>query len=165
MSAVRSTMSLSLSPLSLDSSWAGNGTPRSARSGRTRSASGEDYKPTPLPFIVAAVGCLLMAWMLAGLMGHLADVTIRGGVISAFFVWVGFVLTTTATNQAFRGTKPIVTVIDTGHWLAVLVVMGAIIGALGARKPEFSLRRMIVACLAAVHNKSKLHNESGLRSA
>ena len=92
----------------------------------------EDYKPTPLPFIVAAVGCLLMAWMLAGLMGHPADVTIRGGVISAFFVWVGFVLTTTATNQAFRGTKPIVTVIDAGHWLAVLVVMGAIIGALGA---------------------------------
>ncbi|MGA8433837.1 MAG: DUF1761 domain-containing protein [Methyloceanibacter sp.] len=65
----------------------------------------EDCKPTPLPFIVAAVGCLLMAWMLAGLMGHLADVTLRGGVISAFFVWVGFVLTTTATNQAFRGTK------------------------------------------------------------
>ncbi len=92
----------------------------------------EDCKPTPLPFIVAAVGCLLMAWMLAGLMGHLADVTVRGGVISAFFVWVGFVLTTTATNQAFRGTKPIVTVIDAGHWLAVLVVMGAIIGALGA---------------------------------
>jgi hypothetical protein len=40
----------------------------------------------PLPFIVAAVGCLLMAWMLAGLMGHLADVTVRGGVIGAFFV-------------------------------------------------------------------------------
>jgi hypothetical protein len=33
-----------------------------------------------------------MAWMLAGLMGHLADVTIRGGIVSAFFVWVGFVL-------------------------------------------------------------------------
>jgi Protein of unknown function (DUF1761) len=92
----------------------------------------EDCKPTPLPFIVAAVGCLLMAWMLAGLMGHLADVTVRGGVIGAFFVWVGFVLTTTATNEAFHGTKPIVTAIDAGHWLAVLVVMGAIIGAFGA---------------------------------
>jgi len=90
--------------------------------------SREDCKPTPLPFIIAAVG----AWMLAGLMGHLADVTVRGGVISAFFVWVGFVLSTTATNQAFHGTKPIVTVIDAGHWLAMLVVMGAIIGAFGA---------------------------------
>src|SRR5262249_23476127 len=87
-----------------------------------------DCKPTPLPFIIAAVGCLLMAWMLAGLMGHLADVTVRGGGISAFFVWGGFVLGTTATNQAFHGTKPVVGVIDAGHWLAVLVVMGAIIG-------------------------------------
>jgi hypothetical protein len=32
----------------------------------------EDRKPTPLPFIITGVGCLLMAWMLAGLMGHLA---------------------------------------------------------------------------------------------
>jgi hypothetical protein len=56
----------------------------------------------------------------------------RGGVITAFFVWVGFVLTTTATNQAFHGTKPIVTVIDAAHWLVVLAVMGAIIGAFGA---------------------------------
>ncbi len=75
----------------------------------------EDCKPTPLPFVIAAIGCLLMAWMLAGLMGHLADVTVRGGVISGFFVWVGFVLTTTATNQAFHGTKRIVTVIDAAH--------------------------------------------------
>ena len=83
----------------------------------------EDCKPTVLPFMIAALGCLLMAWMLAGLMGHLADVTVRGGGVSAFFVWVGFVLTTTATNQAFHGTKPIVTAIDAGHWLVVLVVM------------------------------------------
>ena len=94
----------------------------------------EDCKgPTPLrPLIVAGVSCLLMAWMLAGLVGHLGDVTIRGGVISAIFVWAGFVLTTTSTNQAFEGMRPVVTMIDVGHWLAVLVVMGAIIGAFGA---------------------------------
>ena len=49
----------------------------------------------------------------------------------AIFVWLGFVLTTTATNQAFEGMKPVVTAIDVGHWLAVLVLMGAIIGAFG----------------------------------
>jgi uncharacterized protein DUF1761 len=92
----------------------------------------ENLKPTPLPFVVAAVAYLLMAWMLAGLMGHLVNVTVRGGIISAFFVWVGFVLTTTTVNQAFRGTAPSVTLIDIGNWLAVLVVMGAIIGAFGA---------------------------------
>jgi hypothetical protein len=89
--------------------------------------------PMPLrPLVIAGVACLLMAWMLAGLLGHLADITVRGGIISAIFAWAGFVLTTTATNQAFEGMRPIVTVIDAGHWLAVLVVMGAIIGAFGA---------------------------------
>ena len=83
------------------------------------------------PLIIAGIACLAMAYMLAGLMGHLSDVTIRGGIISAIFAWLGFVLTTTATNQAFEGMKPVVTAIDVGHWLAVLVVMGAIIGAFG----------------------------------
>jgi hypothetical protein len=64
-------------------------------------------------------------------MGHLANVTVRGGIISAFFVWAGFVLTTTTVNQIFRGTALSVTLIDVGNWLAVLVVMGVIIGAFG----------------------------------
>src|SRR6266545_2264423 len=38
-------------------------------------------KPTPVPFIIAGVSCLVMAWMLAGLMGHLANVTVKGGII------------------------------------------------------------------------------------
>jgi hypothetical protein len=41
-------------------------------------------KPTPTPFILAGLGSLLMAWMLAGLMGHLANVTVRGGLIARF---------------------------------------------------------------------------------
>jgi hypothetical protein len=90
-----------------------------------------DQKPSPIPFIIAAVSCLLMAWMLAGLMGHLANVTVKGGLMSAFFVWAGFVLTTTTVNQIFRGTALSVTLIDVGNWLAVLVVMGVIIGAFG----------------------------------
>ena len=84
------------------------------------------------PMVIAAVSCLVMAYMLSGLMGHINQVSIRGGAISGFFVWIGFVLTTVATNHAFEGMKPVVTAIDAGHWLAVLVVMGAIIGAFGA---------------------------------
>ncbi len=72
-----------------------------------------------------------MALMLAGLMGHLGYVTIKGGVISGFFVWVGFVITTMGVNHAFGGAKPMLTLIDGGHWLAVLLVMGAVIGAFG----------------------------------
>jgi membrane associated rhomboid family serine protease len=89
-------------------------------------------RPSPMPFVIAAVAYFLMAWMLAGLMGHLANVTVKGGIMAAFFVWMGFVLTTTAVNQAFEGRHPTVTMIDVGNWLVVLLVMGAIIGAFGA---------------------------------
>jgi hypothetical protein len=84
-----------------------------------------------MPFIIALVALFVMALMLAGLMGHLGDVTIRGGVISALLVWVGFVITTMGVNHAFSGAKPMLTLIDGGHWVAVLVVMGAVIGAFG----------------------------------
>jgi Protein of unknown function (DUF1761) len=84
-----------------------------------------------MPFIISIVALFIMAWMLAGLMGHLGDVTVRGGVISGFFAWVGFVITTMGVNHAFSGAKPMLTLIDGGHWLAVLLVMGAVIGAFG----------------------------------
>jgi hypothetical protein len=84
-----------------------------------------------LPFVIALVALFVMALMLAGLMGHLGDVTVRGGVISALFVWIGFVITTMGVNHAFAGAKPMLTLIDGGHWLAVLLVMGAAIGAFG----------------------------------
>ena len=91
----------------------------------------ENLTPKPLPFILAAIAYLLMAWMLAGLLGHLANVTVKGGLLAAFFVWAGFVLTTVLVNQTFRGTSPSVILIDLDNWLAVLLVMGAIIGAFG----------------------------------
>ena len=84
-----------------------------------------------VPYLIAAVAYLLMSWMLAGLMGHLANVTVRGGVMAAFFIWVGFVLTTTAVNHAFQNRPATVTLADIGNWLGVLAVMGGIIGAFG----------------------------------
>ena len=84
-----------------------------------------------LPFIISLVALFIMAWMLAGLMGHLAQISVRGGMITGALVWLGFVITTMGVNHAFGGAKPVLTLIDGGHWLAVLVVMGAVIGAFG----------------------------------
>ena len=84
-----------------------------------------------LPFVTGLVADLVMAIMLAGLMGHLGNITINGGLITGLFVWVGFVITTMGVNHAFSGASPKLTAIDGGHWLAVLLVMGVIIGAIG----------------------------------
>ncbi len=85
------------------------------------------------PFVTSFVALLVMAWVLAGTLGHLGpgQVTLKNGIISALFVWVGFVATTVAVNNAFGGRKPMLSVIDGIHWLGVLVIQGAIIGALG----------------------------------
>jgi hypothetical protein len=96
--------------------------------------TGEDRPRGPaqyLPFAIAITALFVMALMLAGLMGHIGDVTIRGGVITAFFVWLGFVITTMGVNHAFSGAKTSLTLIDGGYWLAVLLIQGAVIGAFG----------------------------------
>ncbi len=84
-----------------------------------------------LPFALAFLAELAMAWVLAGMVGHLGMVTIRGAVISGLFVWAGFVVTTMLVNNAFGGRRYVLTLIDAGHWLAVIVVMGVVIGWLG----------------------------------
>jgi hypothetical protein len=90
-------------------------------------------KRSPTPFIVSIVALLIMAWVLAGTMGHLGtgQVTLNNGIISGLFVWLGFVITTQSVNYAFGQRKPMLTVIDGIHWLGVLVIQGAIIGAMG----------------------------------
>jgi len=89
--------------------------------------------PSPVPFAVAFIALLVMAWVLAGIIGHLGpgEVTFKNGVISGAFLWLGFVITTLVVNNIFQGAKRSLTLIDGGHWLGVLLLQGAIIGLLG----------------------------------
>jgi hypothetical protein len=86
-----------------------------------------------LPFIYAFIANLVIAWMLAGVLGHLGagQVTLRNGVISGAFLWFGFVLTTMAVNYSFAGRDKRLLLIDAGNWLIVMVVIGALVGAIG----------------------------------
>jgi Protein of unknown function (DUF1761) len=86
-----------------------------------------------LPFVYAFVANIIIAWMLAGVLAHLGtgQVTLRNGIISAAFLWFGFVLTTMAVNYSFSGRDRRLLLIDAGNWLLVLLVIGAIIGGIG----------------------------------
>jgi len=94
---------------------------------------GPDGKGSATPFIIAAIAALVMAFVLAGTIGHLGQgqVNVRNGMISGAFVWAGFILTTTLVNHAYQGQKLSLTVIDTVHWLGVLLIQGAVIGLMG----------------------------------
>jgi hypothetical protein len=85
-----------------------------------------------LPFILGFVAQLIMAYVLYGMMKHVAHtgpLTVRNGLISGAFIWFGFILTAIAVNNSFSGRKAMLTVIDAGHWLGVMLILGAMIGA------------------------------------
>ena len=86
-----------------------------------------------LPFLYVFVAQLIMAWVLAGLMGHLGSgqFTLVNGIISGAFCWLGFVATVIFTNYTFGKRDVRLIWIDGGHWLIVLALMGAIIGLMG----------------------------------
>jgi hypothetical protein len=88
---------------------------------------------SPTPFIISLVALVVMAWVLAGTLGHLGpgQVTLRNGIISALFLWLGFIATTVFVNNAYPGRKYSLSVIDSIHWLGVVVIQGAVIGAMG----------------------------------
>lgn len=93
--------------------------------------------PLPISYVVAFVAELVMAWMLAGVLLHLDRGGLptgwRNGLISAAFLWLGFVATTLVVNHAFQGAKRTLTLIDGGHWLGVMLIQGAILGSWGLR--------------------------------
>ena len=86
-----------------------------------------------LPYLYVFVAELVMAWVLAGLMAHLGpgQVTLLNGIVSGAFVWLGFVITTIVVNNSFAMRDVRLLWIDGGYWLVALVLIGAIIGAMG----------------------------------
>ena len=83
------------------------------------------------PMLVAFFALIVMALMLAGVVGHIGPPNAMNGIVSGALVWLGFVITTIAVNNAFQRRSPMLTVIDSGHWLAVLIVQGIVIGLFG----------------------------------
>ncbi len=84
------------------------------------------------PFVLSFIAEIVMAVALSGIMFHIGIYTITAGIFSGFMCWLGFVLTTVAVNNAYTFRTVTLTAIDTGHWLGVLVIIGAILGWFGA---------------------------------
>jgi hypothetical protein len=88
---------------------------------------------SPLPFVIAIIAYVVMAWVLAVVIASIwrGSADFGDGILAGFMVWLGFILTTTAVNYAFPGRRPALTAIDAGGWLVISVVMGAIIALFG----------------------------------
>lgn len=87
--------------------------------------------PPLAPLLVTSFVCeLVMAFVLAVVIGHVAGdgATLAGGLHAGFFIWLGFMATTTIVNQRYEGYGWDLHLIDAGHWLGVALIMGAVIG-------------------------------------
>ncbi|MGE3246654.1 MAG: DUF1761 domain-containing protein [Beijerinckiaceae bacterium] len=80
------------------------------------------------PMVTSFVAEIIMAGIFGILLSQLGASALNG-LIYGFLIWLGFVVTTLATNHAYGDAKPTLTLIDGGHWLGVLLIQGAIVGA------------------------------------
>ncbi|PWV98252.1 uncharacterized protein DUF1761 [Hoeflea marina] len=96
--------------------------------------TGEKMMPSPVLLINSLVMELVLATMTAGVIGHLGpgQVTAVNGVISGFFLWLGFIVPTISINQRYQGFGWDLTLIDSLHWLLVMLAIGGVVGLFGA---------------------------------
>jgi hypothetical protein len=85
-----------------------------------------------LPFILLLLADLVIGWALAMLLSHLGTHTMRSGLATAGLCWFGFVLSTMLVNNSFAKRDRRLIIIDGGHWLLVLLLLGTVIGAMRA---------------------------------
>ena len=84
-----------------------------------------------VPFIVSFVSLLVVATVLSWCFRHQgADGMTSGSAVGvAVLLWGGLIVTSTATNNAFQGSKLKLTVLDCVHWLGVVVIQALVINA------------------------------------
>ncbi len=82
-------------------------------------------------FITPIIGSLIMAYVLAHFLQYAEAVTTWEGILTGFWVWLGFVATTMATNMTFApgANKMKLFTINAGYHLVSLLIMGVILAA------------------------------------
>ncbi len=83
------------------------------------------------PFVLSFIGALITGAVLYGILTHSGLWSWHAGMVTGAFCWFGFVLTTVVINNAYAGRKVMLSVIDSAHWLGVLLIIGSIVGWMG----------------------------------
>lgn len=84
---------------------------------------------TAIPFIISFLSLLVVAVVLSWNFGQQGGdgPTMGGSIGTAVLLWLGLIVTSIATNNAFQGAKAKLTVLDSIHWLGVVVIQGLVI--------------------------------------
>ncbi len=89
-------------------------------------------RPPVSTMIISFLCEIVMATMLFGVIFHIGEINVERALFSAAMLWIGFVATTVIVNYRFGRHPWSLVLIDAGHWLGVLLVMGLVLGLFGA---------------------------------
>ncbi|SFO41828.1 Protein of unknown function [Mesorhizobium sp. NFR06] len=91
-------------------------------------------KRSAVPFVVSFIAELIMALVLTLVVGAITggEPNPVAGLLFGFVLWLGFIATTLSVNHRYEGFSWALTLIDAGHWLGVMLIIGAVIGWFGA---------------------------------
>ncbi len=94
---------------------------------------GESGRPSPRPYVISIICEFVMAYMLAVLLLHTSTsgFTLASALFSAFLLWLAFVFTTQLVNHQYSIKPFSLTVIDSGHWLGVMLIQAAVMALMG----------------------------------
>lgn len=93
--------------------------------------SEESKKELGKAYLLGSFGALVMSYVLALIIGNLVVTSIFQGIQASFFIWLGFVVPVLLSIHVFSfPPKPwALFVLNSGHFLASLLVAGGIIAA------------------------------------
>lgn len=86
-----------------------------------------EMKKMGMTYFLQFVASLLTFYVLAVLMGRLNQMSVNGGLMTAFWVWLGFVMPVQLGSSIWGG-KMTLFWIGAGNMLVTLLAAGAIIG-------------------------------------
>ena len=78
-------------------------------------------------YIVSFISMLVMTFVMAHVIDYAKSTTVWGGILSGFFCWLGFVITTSTTIKMFEHKKIQLHLIDNGYHLVGLLAAGIIL--------------------------------------
>ncbi len=88
----------------------------------------EMKKSMTMSYVLQLVGSIVMFYVLAHFIGGLDQMSIKGGICIALWVWIGFVVPVQLGNAIWGGNRTVFW-LTAGNMLITLLVAGAIIGA------------------------------------
>ena len=85
-------------------------------------------------YILAFLSSLVLVYILAHFIEYTKATTVAGGLQTAFWLWLGFIVTTQLATVIFEGRKPGLYLLNIGYQFVACMVAGALLAIWRARR-------------------------------